>query len=621
LRQKLADMKAKFPNAPVSFDHGTHSDPRIAAAFEAAKWPEDPAPGNYYIQEKSVVFTDPAAYFGTEDFIKRIPGYNPNQEAAYMGDPIKQNEFIMRQMMDMKGFATMYAGEDPAEMIKRMYENAEEEARDLELRPGLVMTAAQVASLKKDMIWPENIKLADGNLVTVPRVYLAHSRPTEKGSGIRAAETVDIEDEDLVIGDKISAKNIRLASTNGSITVLAGAKVNAKESAELSSVSNTNLAGTVVAQSIKSHSANATNITGTISGGNILLTAGTDVTNSGLINASHNLSIEAVRDVMNLGGKIESEGDAQVIAGQNFVQETEVTRHGSGHNYYDTMGEKPELSIAGHLAVATGGDYIDIGSVTKAGSVKENVGGNRLIGSAVLEREVSYGFSSKSYYKAHDITNIGSSYEVVGSIDSHVGGDVAILGSKVNAGSDISYDVGGDVHVASLVDVKHEEGASTRTSSRWYGGKNTKSTSFTNHSEELVRAGIESGGRTKVRSSGDHAYIGSDLASKDGTRLEGHDISFLTQDTSNARIKSKSSRGTFWQSSHNQGSSGTKVNEGTVSGPLSVDASGSVVAEVRSDVAPKASSNVIPVKTGIQESLGLDSTYLSGSEMLLMGLV
>jgi hypothetical protein len=51
-------------------------------------------------------------------------------------------------------------------------------------------------------------------------------------------------------------------------------------------------------------------------------------------------------------------------------------------------------------------------------------------------------------------------------------------------------------------------------------------------------------------------------------------------------------------------------------------ASGSVVVEVRSDVAPKASSNVIPafsnvipVKMGIQESLGLDSTYLSGSEI------
>jgi len=193
LSQLVAEMASQYEHpssvhiAPESSVAWDIDDAEIMAALQGSDWDKPSAPGNYFIKETSPVFTDVEKYFSTDNFIKRIPDYNPKQSYIHYGDPVKQMDLVRRQMVELTGLASFDNGPGYIQQMKKLYDSGVDFGKELRLTPGVSLSKEQVAQLREDIVWAEEIELS-GTKIIVPKLYAAASRRGEKASGILAKE-------------------------------------------------------------------------------------------------------------------------------------------------------------------------------------------------------------------------------------------------------------------------------------------------------------------------------------------------------------------------------------------------------------------------------------------------
>ncbi len=311
----------KAPEISWEFD-----DPEIMKATHS-DWTKSKSSGRYYIQETSPVFTDMGTYFSTDNFIKRIEGFEPKKhsvssqktERIHFGDSLKQMDFVRRQMTELTGHASLEDNVDYVQEIKNLYETGIKYGKEMKLSAGVALTEEQVNSLQDDMVWAEEIELR-GTKIIVPRLYVAKSKREKRASGL-LARNIDIESGSI--------------ENNGSSIV-----------------------GEIV--HLKSHT------------GDIINEGGGD------IYASQHLTLDSSRDIRNVGSSIESGGTGLITAQRHIKNITKSQRYGDEKNHFTTIGKQSTIKVRGPLALLSGGDLINKGSSIESGGLQFAVGGSMI---------------------------------------------------------------------------------------------------------------------------------------------------------------------------------------------------------------------------------------------------
>lgn len=199
----------------------------------------NPDSQNDYLIESDPAFTGYHNWLTSDYMLDRLK-LDPNITQKRLGDGYYEQQYIRDQIMMLTGryYLQDYSTQDA--QFKGLMDAGVTTAQTLNLRPGIALTASQVANLTSDIIWMEQqqVTLADGSTqsVLVPKVYVRANQGAIRGDGsFIAAERVNLsltgnlDNQGLISAQKtlnINADNIN--NTNGGRLRAADARLTAE---------------------------------------------------------------------------------------------------------------------------------------------------------------------------------------------------------------------------------------------------------------------------------------------------------------------------------------------------------------------------------------------------------
>ncbi|WP_249975484.1 hemagglutinin repeat-containing protein, partial [Vreelandella olivaria] len=325
---------------------------------------------------------------------------DPSTTQRRLGDGFYEQRLINEQIMQLTGQRYLEGYGDDDAQYRALMNAGITFAEQHDLRPGVALTAEQMAQLTSDIVWlvKQTMTLDDGSTVEVlvPQVY------------VRVREGDFTGDGTLIAGNSLQ---LDIAGDLLNSGTLAG-----REVVSLTADNIANLGGSIGGNLIDLEARDdLTNLEGRIDGGQINLTAGRDIANlGGEIAARESLSLEAGRDLTlastteRVAGLYVSDAAGQLLASAG----RDITVAGA------------EVSSAGSLQLAAGRD-LDIAST--------------------LDHEQRWGGISDRV-----ALDRSASVSAGGDLALLAGRDLTLLASEVSAGGSGVLSAGRDLTLDSL---------------------------------------------------------------------------------------------------------------------------------------------------------------------------
>ena len=180
----------------------------------------DPNNPNGYLVETDPAFANYKTWLSSDYMMQRL-GLDPSNMHKRLGDGYYEQGLIRDQVMTLTGrrFLGDYTTDDA--MYQALMDNGVTVAKAMNLRPGIALTAEQMAQLTTDIVWlvEQTITLKDGTKqnVLVPKVYVRSKVGDLKGdSSLIAARNMDMQlTGDLTNQGNIVAHNgLRISANN-----------------------------------------------------------------------------------------------------------------------------------------------------------------------------------------------------------------------------------------------------------------------------------------------------------------------------------------------------------------------------------------------------------------------
>ncbi|SOD25343.1 filamentous hemagglutinin [Variovorax sp. YR752] len=406
------------------------------------------AGGNYLIE------TDPrfANYRNwlSSDYLLSNLGLDPNNILKRLGDGFYEQKLIREQVAQLTGYRYLDGFNNDEDQYAALMNAGATFAKQYGLRPGVALSAAQMAQLTSDIVWlvEQTVTLPDGSTqkVLVPQVYVRVLPGDIDGSGalLSADATVikstgDVTNKGTIAGRSlvsITAENVnnldggRIAGGNISIGASRninniGASITARDAAVLTAGGDINIETTTRSRGTTTAIDRVAGVYVTNPGGTLLASAGHDVNlvgaalvsaGSAAVSAGHDVNLGTVTEGYTIsfanknvaGISSESREVGSVIQGQDNV------RLAAGNNLNIRAGA---VASADGALVATAGNDINI----TAGQATSSV-------AAATQR------SSKSLFRSNSSSTLDSTSTVDVLSSSLSGKTVALAaGNDINA--------------------------------------------------------------------------------------------------------------------------------------------------------------------------------------------
>jgi filamentous hemagglutinin len=304
------------------------------------------AGGNYLIE------TDPrfANYRNwlSSDYLLNSFGLDPNNTLKRLGDGFYEQKLIREQVAQLTGYRYLDGVNNDEDQYAALMNAGVTFAKQYGLRPGVALTAAQMAQLTSDIVWlvEQTVTLPDGSTqrVLVPQVYVRVRPGDIDGSGA-------------------------LLSADATVIKSTGDLVNT---------------GTIAGRSlVKIDAENVNNLGGRIVGGSI--------------------GINARNDINNIGGSITADNAVLLTAGRDINVQTTTQSASNGNTAIDRIAGVYVTNPGGVLIASAGRDTSLIGAaLVSAGSVAVGAGRNINMGTVTEGYTISFankngaGISSES---------------------------------------------------------------------------------------------------------------------------------------------------------------------------------------------------------------------------------
>lgn len=509
-------------------------------------------PGAAYLVETNPLFAVGSSVVGSNYLAERY-GYDPEVVVKRLGDA-NYEAFLMKQQLKNQIGANLIAGyANEAAQVQGLMDNAVAEGKRLGFEYGKAPTAAQLASLKEDVVWMVETEVA-GQKVLAPVVYLSAATRSSYESG-----------NAVFAGSKVEMNVDTFANTGGTVSGRDQLSITAKN--DITNTSGTIKGGDVQLASLEGNIVNQTYVNTT---GDASSSQATTVGQQASIQATNNLSLDAAKDITNLGANMAAGGDASLAAGGNVTFDTVENRNASTTHSWSSNGFtstsnsttvatteqiKSGLTTGGNLTVKSQNDITFAGTDVKAGGDADidAKGDVNLLARAntttTTSRTVTDGVGVGGGLAGVETTdseqfrsrNVGSTLDVGGNAKLNAGKDLTLEGSKV--------DVGGNADIAA-------------TNVNVLAGKDEDRTTTTTTTTTFMK--VDSGSSNSSSSSDS----GSSATSGDGAAGAEASASARADNTSSGGIKFAESS-TTTTSTYDKTSVGSSINVG---GNVNIDA-------------------------------------------------
>ncbi|WP_228768308.1 hemagglutinin repeat-containing protein [Limnohabitans sp. DM1] len=381
-------------------------------------------------------------------------------------------------------------------------------AQQMNLRPGIALTAEQMSRLTTDMVWLVNqtVTLADGSqqTVLVPQVYarlregdvsangalmsggqvdLAAGSALNNSGTLSARTSLSVSAQDIRNSGSVSAQSVDMAATQDLQNI--GGLIRAQSSLSLSAGRDLSVASTTSTQTQAGVSAGASRaesrtqlqgigqvmLTGDGSGqaGQLSLSAGRDVTlTAAAVASAGSLSLNAGRDV-NLQTLTQSHSQDTTYDANRYLRTSQSQEVGT------------QISAVGELSIQSGQDVnaraanvqAQVGLLVDAGRNVNISAGEQSLSTAQSTRSNSSGlFSSSSTTSRNSsasTTAIGSNFEG-NSVNISAGQDLNVKGSNVLADQNVNLSAGGNVKIEAAQNTQNQSSFNQTTKSGLLSG-------------------------------------------------------------------------------------------------------------------------------------------------------
>lgn len=479
-----SQRKAPAASAP-DLAGGPGGTPVLVSSSSLFKVNPDSTTG--YLVETDPRFAAYRQWLGS-DYLLRASGYDPAAMQKRLGDGFYEQRLVREQVAALTGHRFLGDGRDDEAQYQALMSAGATVARAQQLRPGIALSAAQVAQLTADIVWlvEQDVTLPGGRRTTalVPRVYLAPRQGDLAASG-------------QLFGSVISGQEVQLR--------LGGDLDNAGS-----------IAGRQLVRMDAAHIRNG----GLVQGAALHASAQRDITlEGGRMQAQDLLSLRAGRDLR----VASTTRHAQTRAGANRFSRTDIDRvaglyvGGQGGVLVASAGRDVELQAAvvdnrgaGPTALVAGRD-VTLSTLTTGSSQDIRWTANSDLRQSRSQEE-------------------GSRIRGGSDVIVQAAQDVRARAADVQAQGELAVTAGGSVTVeAGLASESLAESRESRSR-----GTFSRSTTVTRSSSSGTQAvASELGGQAiSLRAGQDITLRGSSIVSDEGTALAaGRDVNVIAQDT------------------------------------------------------------------------------------------
>ncbi|MHC6053877.1 two-partner secretion domain-containing protein [Ralstonia solanacearum] len=460
----------------------------------------NPNPGGSYLIETDPRFASYRTWLSSDYMLTQLR-VDPALTQKRLGDGFYEQKLIREQIAQLTGrrFLDGYSSDEA--QYRALIDNGVTYAKEWGLRPGVELTAAQMAQLTSDIVWlvEKDVTLPNGQTTRalVPQVYV-HVKP----------------------GD-----------LDGSGALISGQSVNLNVSGDL--VNQGSIAGRDV---VSITAENVKNLGGRITGGDVAVRARTDLDNlGGIIDANNSLSAMAGRD-LNIATTTRSNSNAQ----------------GSITNVSRVAGLYVTAPSGGTLVASAGRDLnlsgAQIGNASTGGQTVVAATRDLNLGTVNTSSSQSLAWDSKNWRKDSTQQEVGSSIQTTGDLRLSAGNDLNARGASVTSEQGaLVATAGNNVNLSTAQTTRDvDEAHQFKGSSSWFSKKTI--TTRNTLSETTTQGTTFSGNTTYVQAGNDINVKGSNVVSTEGTTLIAkHDVNIeaATDSSTERHLREEKKSGLF----------------------------------------------------------------------------
>ncbi|SUD90596.1 two-partner secretion domain-containing protein [Psychrobacter phenylpyruvicus] len=459
-----------------------------------------------YLIETDPAFADYKKWLSSDYMMQRLK-LDPSVTHKRLGDGYYEQQLIRDQIMALTGryYLGDYRSND--EQYKGLMDAGITAAKALNLRPGIALTAEQVANLTTDIVWIEEqtITLADGSTqkALVPKVYTRQAVGQIDGTG-----------------SLIAANNL-VVNVTGNVTnqgLLVG-----RNNAYIKSLNLTNESG------------------GVIAGDYLQLNTANDLTNKSLIKAGSAANLE-------VGGNFNNQSDTYSTSSTKGLSSGSRTDISQLATIYvgDTLKgqtDKQGNPLITFNANVGGNTTFDAGVLdNQGGSTRINTAGNTNLNAVNTGYQTNAIGDANNYFKQGETRDIGSQITGTDNIIITSGGN--FTGKAVSITSDngtVGLQAGNDI---TLTEGRHTQNLSTanKTTDKGFLSKTTTQSRFDSQSDTAISSNIE-GNKVIMDAGNDVNLTATNAIGDKGTSIKaGNNVNILAAQNTSSKSSESSTK-------------------------------------------------------------------------------
>ncbi|WP_263054089.1 hemagglutinin repeat-containing protein [[Curtobacterium] plantarum] len=489
-------------------------------------------PATTPLQETRPQYTDENAFLGSSYMLDRL-NLKPDYDYRFLGDAAFDTRYVSNAVLNQTGNRYINGlGSDLAQM-RYLMDNAAAAQKSLGLEFGVSLSAGQLASLDKSMVWWEATTI-NGETVMVPKLYLS-------------TKDVEMRDGSVIAGNNVTLKGGNVINTGSSVMAKNDLTIDSQNT-----LSNLN-AGLLHA------------------GGDLQLSALNDINNVSATISGKKVALESVN------------GDINNLTTSQLWHLDADNGKGAKKSFTETLsGPTASITSLDSLSLKAGNDIAVTGANLKAGGdLLLNAWNDIAItGNQNVTGSAQSGFGNRwqkvDPTSTTTVTTVGSQIAAGGNMAMQAGHDLTVTASNISAGKNAALAAGNDLNLNSATTSQNDVKGKRET-----------------HSTGLDRTTLTSGGDLALQAGRDlNSQAAGIAADKDVTLQAGRDVNLLAAETGSGNSYKSGKKVEINESVRQQGteiasggSTTVKAGRDMVAEAARVDARGDLAIQAGRDVA------------------------------------
>uniref|UniRef100_UPI000AA6CC83 hemagglutinin repeat-containing protein n=1 Tax=Type-E symbiont of Plautia stali TaxID=1560357 RepID=UPI000AA6CC83 len=506
-------------------------------------------------QETRQQYTDVNTFLGSSYLLDRL-NLKPDNDYRFLGDAAFDTRYVSNAVLNQTGSRYLNGVGSDLDQMRYLMDNAAASQQSLGLQFGVSLTADQVASLDKSIIWWEATSV-NGQTVMVPKVYLSEKDAAMNNGSVIAGNNVTLSGGKITnSASTVVAQNTVSADSQNNIDNLSDGLIKAGGDLQLGALNNINNVGSTISGkkvALESVNGDINNTTvssqWTIGGSGAVQAGKTLLGQTAAITSLDALSLKSGNDINITGASLNAGGDLLLNAWHDLSLNniaTSESRKVGNKETHSSGAERSTVSSGGNLTLVAGQDITSQAAALAAeGDIGLKAGRDINLNAAESGSGNSERGSKKTVIN-ETVRQQGTEIVSGGSTTMLAGNDITSQAATVTANKDLALQAGHDVNITTATESDYAYKEETKTSKGLFSKKTTHTVSEDSSTTE--KASSLSGDHVAIVAGHDLAVSGSSVVGESDVGLKaGNDLSItaVTDTQTSYRLSETKKSGMF----------------------------------------------------------------------------